>query len=420
MSGPRPRAFAARVLDWFDRHGRHDLPWQHPRAPYRVWLAEVMLQQTQVATAIPYFERFVARFPDLRTLAAAPLDDVLALWSGLGYYSRARNLHRAALLCIERHGGELPKDFEALLALPGIGRSTAGAIAAQAFGLRHAILDGNVKRVLARHRGVTDDLSQAPVLARLWDIAESLLPERRLADHTQAMMDLGATVCLPRAPRCADCPIARDCIAHRDGLVDAIPATRRRAGRPTRTAYWLLLIDDLGRVQLERRPPSGIWGGLWAPPAFDDRALLGRAAADAGARALDDLPPFGHAFTHFRLEVRPVRARVERPGRIGDHHTGWFAIDEALALGLPAPVRTLLRALAEPANPECDPADGRTPPGGSERTGDPTCHEPSTAAASAARQKRSTSRRGPGRSGSASSPRSASPPGTSGSRTRRC
>lgn len=348
MSQAQPRAFAARVLDWFDRHGRHDLPWQHPRSPYRVWLAEVMLQQTQVATVIPYFERFVSALPQLPALATAELDQVLALWSGLGYYSRARNLHRAAKICVDRHGGELPRDFEALLALPGIGRSTAGAIAAQAFEGRHAILDGNVKRVLARHRGVTADLSRGPVLAGLWDAAESLLPRLRLADYTQAMMDLGAAVCLPRAPLCGVCPIARDCVARRDGLVDAIPLKRRRAGAPTRSAFWLVLEDSTGRVHLERRPPSGVWGGLWALPTFDDRMTLATAAATAGAGELHDGPRFIHVFTHFRLDVQPVRSRVDSPTAVSDADSGWFAIEEAMTLGLPAPVRTLLAALTGP------------------------------------------------------------------------
>jgi A/G-specific adenine glycosylase len=348
VSATRPRAFAARVLDWFDVHGRHDLPWQHPRTPYRVWLAEVMLQQTQVATVIPYFERFVAALPDLPALAAADIDRVLALWSGLGYYSRARNLHRAARICAELHAGDLPDDFDALLALPGIGRSTAGAIAAQAFGRRHAILDGNVKRVLARHRGVTDDLSRGPVLAGLWDVAESLLPAHRLADYTQAMMDLGATVCLPRAPRCAHCPVARDCGARRDDLIEAIPVKRRRTGSPTRTVHWLLLADAAGRVQLERRPPSGIWGGLWAPPAFDDRAALETAAAAAGADLLSDEAAFTHVFTHFRLVVHPVRARVEMPSAAADVARRWLTPEEALGLGLPTPVRTLLGSTVAP------------------------------------------------------------------------
>lgn len=350
MSAARPRAFAARVLDWFDRHGRHDLPWQHPRTPYRVWIAEVMLQQTQVATVVPYFERFVEALPDLPALAAADLDRVLALWSGLGYYGRARNLHRAARLCVERHGGELPADFDSLLALPGIGRSTAGAIAAQAHGARHAILDGNVKRVLARHRGVTGDLARGPVLEDLWATAESLLPHERLADYTQAMIDLGATVCLPRAPHCEDCPVARDCVARREGLVDRIPAKRRRAGSRIREAFWLMLEDDAGRVLLKRRPPTGIWGGLWALPAFDDRAALMTAAASAGAEALREEPPFTHVFTHFRLKVRPHHARAAAPSRIADAEAGWFTIAEALALGLPTPVRTLLEtAGATPA-----------------------------------------------------------------------
>ncbi len=224
--------FAARLLAWFDQHGRHDLPWQHPRTPYRVWVAEVMLQQTQVQTVIPYYQRFLALFPGLPVLAAAPLDDVLAAWSGLGYYSRARNLHRAAMQCVAAHGGELPDQFDALAALPGIGRSTAGAILAQAHGQRLPILDGNVRRVLARHRAVTGDPGSSKVQSELWALSQSALPHSRLADYTQALMDLGATVCTRHRAACDRCPLAADCAARLQGRVAEFPQPRSARARP--------------------------------------------------------------------------------------------------------------------------------------------------------------------------------------------
>jgi len=247
MSAP---AFAARLLDWHAVHGRHDLPWQQPRTPYRVWLSEIMLQQTQVTTVIGYFGRFVDALPTLPDLARADLDTVLALWAGLGYYSRARNLHRAAQLCVERHGGELPADLESLSALPGIGRSTAGAILAQAHGQRHPILDGNVRRVLARHARIEDDVTSAPVQKRLWTLAESLLPATQLADYTQAVMDLGATLCTPRNPRCEACPVRDDCGALAAGVVSDLPRKRAARAVPRRETCLVLLHDGDGRVLL--------------------------------------------------------------------------------------------------------------------------------------------------------------------------
>ncbi|MDQ2694431.1 MAG: A/G-specific adenine glycosylase, partial [Pseudomonadota bacterium] len=265
--------FSRRVLDWHDRHGRKNLPWQQAPTPYRVWVAEIMLQQTQVATVIPYYRRFLARFPDIAALADAPLDDVLHLWSGLGYYARARNLHRAAVILRDRHGGELPLDFAALRALPGIGRSTAGAILAQAAGRRHAILDGNVRRVLARYHAVAGWPGQAAVNDALWEYAEGHTPHDRLAAYTQAMMDLGALVCTRRRPACAACPLAGGCQAHAQGRETDYPETRPRRQLPVRATRMLLLCAATGEVLLERRPPSGVWGGLWSfpecPPAAD-------------------------------------------------------------------------------------------------------------------------------------------------------
>jgi A/G-specific adenine glycosylase len=340
------RPFAVRLLRWFDRHGRHDLPWQHPRTPYRVWVSEVMLQQTQVATVIPYFDRFLRTFPGLAELSAASLDDVLAHWSGLGYYSRARNLHRAAALCVERHGGGLPRDFDALVALPGIGRSTAGAILAQAWGGRRAIVDGNVKRVLARHAGMRGDIASAAVAARLWEYAESLLPTARLADYTQAIMDLGAGVCARREPDCAQCPVSSDCVALRDGLTLQLPERAAKRATPRRATTLLLLRDASDRILFERRPPAGVWGGLWslpetadgADPASDVRRRFGVAAREAGR-----LPAFEHAFTHFRLTVTPWTARVSAPARVADSPAlRWLARPDLASMGLPQPVRQLV------------------------------------------------------------------------------
>src|SRR5690606_8097985 len=246
--------FARRLLAWFDRCGRHDLPWQRDRRPYAVWVSEIMLQQTQVATVIPYFERFVARFPDVEVLAEASLDDVLALWSGLGYYARARNLHRAAQLVVERYGGDLPDSLDELMALPGIGRSTAGAILAQAHGVRAPILDGNVKRVLARHAGIEGWPGEREVEQTLWAIADERTPSERVADYTQAIMDLGAMLCTRRRPACTVCPVVEDCRACRLGIQERLPSPRPKRERPRRRRMMLVVRDSQGRVLLERRP----------------------------------------------------------------------------------------------------------------------------------------------------------------------
>lgn len=345
----RGTSFAARLLAWHDVHGRHDLPWQHPRTPYRVWVSEVMLQQTQVATVVGYFERFMAAFPTLPALAAAELDAVLALWSGLGYYSRARNLHRAARTCVEHHGGELPADPAALAALPGIGRSTAAAIAAQAHGTRVAILDGNVRRVLARHAGIDGEVERRETQALLWAEAEARLPSTRLPDYTQAIMDFGATFCRPRQPECLRCPVADDCIALATRRVAELPRRRPARSTPLRRTLMLVARDTDGRLLLERRPPSGIWGGLWSLPEAADAAaarevLAPHAHADWEGAAR--LSPFTHAFTHFRLEVTPLALDARpRDDVVADARLRWIAPRKALALGLPQPVRRLIAAL---------------------------------------------------------------------------
>ncbi|MFW6340559.1 MAG: A/G-specific adenine glycosylase [Wenzhouxiangella sp.] len=330
--------FSYRLLQWWEKHGRHDLPWQRERSLYRVWVSEIMLQQTQVGTVVGYFERFMQRFPSLPELAQASLDDVLALWSGLGYYARARNLHRAAGICMEKHDGTLPASAEELRALPGIGESTANAIIAQALDERAPILDGNVKRVLARHAGIDGWPGKTAVLKHLWDEAEARTPPDRAADYTQAIMDLGATVCTSRRPACMLCPVQEDCRARIDGRTADLPTNKPRRERPQRSATWLIVQDDRDRILLQRRPPSGIWGGLWCLPEGDDS----RASADAAVP-----PPIDHEFTHFSLHMRFVRATPEAiAGRIAEDQTRWFRPAEALAAGLPRPIRQVVEWLA--------------------------------------------------------------------------
>jgi A/G-specific adenine glycosylase len=343
--------FARRLLHWYDRHGRHGLPWQdtptNRRTPYRVWVSEVMLQQTQVATVIPYFERFVRALPDVAALAAAPEDQVMALWSGLGYYRRARHLQAAARLCVEHHGGELPRDFETLAALPGLGRSTAAAILAQAHAQRHAILDGNVKRVLSRFHGVGGWPGERSVENALWSLAEAHTPSTRVADYTQAIMDLGATVCTRTTPRCTDCPQAPECVAHRDGLTDTIPAPRPARALPERHIVFVVLRDRHDRVLLQRRPPQGVWPRLWSLPEAEDTDTAGTLAArlarldHASAVAL---PRVRHTFTHFRLQASPLEWRgVHADARLADDpDSRWCSPGEIATLGIPAPIRKLL------------------------------------------------------------------------------
>ena len=339
--------FAQRLLAWFDRAGRHDLPWQHPRTPYRVWLAEIMLQQTQVKTATPYFERFVAVFPTLPDLAAASLDEVLAQWSGLGYYARARNLHASARLCVERHGGDLPRDYDALLALPGIGRSTAGAILAQAWGDPFAILDGNVKRALARYHGIAGWPNLPAVEKQLWALAQAHLPAARLADYTQAQMDFGATLCTRQNPACMLCVLQDDCAALRDGRVEELPTSRPGKPLPERSALVLLAENSRGEILLQRRPPTGIWASLWSLPEADnhDQARLWFAAHLHGeydhAEPLAEIP---HTFTHYRLHLQPLRWRAlaARDAVRDNDGLRWVARADLALLGLPAPIRKLL------------------------------------------------------------------------------
>ena len=338
---------ATRLIAWHKRHGRHDLPWQRNRDAYAIWLSEIMLQQTQVSTVIPYYERFLKRFPTVQALAAAPLDAVLALWSGLGYYSRARNLHKAAGVLVERHGGKMPNDPELVQALPGIGRSTAAAICVFAYGGRHAILDGNVKRVLARYCGVRGYPGETRVQDKLWRKAEALLPirgksERRMVAYTQGLMDLGASLCARRNPQCAHCPLRADCVAHLHGLTDSLPTAKKRATLPQRTTV-MLLMRNAGEILLEKRKAEGIWGGLWSLPEVR-HARAARAAAKrygVSVLACTALPLLTHGFTHFKLDIEPLlmdvkKSRVRTPGVM------WIAVADALTAAIPAPIRKII------------------------------------------------------------------------------
>jgi len=341
-------SLAARVIAWQRQHGRHALPWHGNRDPYRVWLSEIMLQQTQVATVLDYYPRFLARFGDVRSLAAAPLDDVLALWSGLGYYSRARNLHRCAQVVAAEHGGAFPRSAQALAELPGIGRSTAAAIAAFCFGERAAILDGNVKRVLTRALGFGEDLAVAAHERALWQQAQALLPARGIEAYTQGLMDLGATLCTARRPQCQACPLQALCVAHRDGAAERFPVKTRRVNR-TQRGNALLWLGHGDRLWLVQRPLRGVWAGLWTPPLYDALDELCALAADWPGRG-EALAPIDHALTHFDWHLQPWRHRL--PQRLSTVRRAaveaalpdgrWFTIEQALQLGLPAPVRRLL------------------------------------------------------------------------------
>jgi A/G-specific adenine glycosylase len=344
------QGFADRLLAWFDRHGRKTLPWQKDPTPYRVWVSEVMLQQTQVQTVIPYYARFMSRFPNVAALAEAPIDEVLHLWTGLGYYARARNLKACAQLLIERYGGEFPKDLESVTALPGIGRSTAGAILALSRGERHPILDGNAKRVLARVFGIAGDPGTRTVLEALWETAERCTPHERVGAYTQAIMDLGATLCTRTRPACTVCPMNRQCVAAREGRQAELPGAKRKRARPAREA--VLLIAETGEaatraVLIERRPSPGLWGGLWSPPQFESES----AALDWCRRELGDpgspqaLAPIEHGFTHFDLRLNPLRVRCSHAGvRDGDDRL-WYALGAPPKVGLPQPIHRLFERM---------------------------------------------------------------------------
>ena len=340
-----PAGFAGRIVRWQPTHGRNGLPWQNTRDPYRVWLSEIMLQQTQVAAVLDYYTRFLGRFADVKALAAAELDEVFALWSGLGYYSRARNLHRCAQEVVSLHGGEFPRGAAVLETLPGIGRSTAAAVASLCFGERAAILDGNVRRVLTRVLAFDGDVSTAASQRSLWLHAEALLPRRAVREsmprYTQGLMDLGATVCLPRNPTCLLCPVNDLCRARRDGKPEDYPVKTRKLTRSAQ-ALWLLQARARdGSVWLEKRPATGIWAGLYCLPVFESRDALHDAVPLRARSRLQEDAPFVHVLTHKDLHLHPVAAQVERRAMNGSQG-GWFTAKDLLRLGLPAPVRRLL------------------------------------------------------------------------------
>lgn len=341
--------FAQQVLDWYQRFGRKTLPWQQEKTPYKVWLSEVMLQQTQVATVIPYFERFMARFPTVADLAAAPLDEVLHLWTGLGYYARARNLHKAAKQIADRHQGEFPRNFDDVAALPGVGRSTAGAVLSLSFGQHFPILDGNVKRVLARCYAVAGWPGKKDVEKRLWEISETVTPAEGVSQFNQAMMDLGALVCIRSKPKCDICPLNSGCIAYANNSQASYPGKKPKQILPERSG-WFLLLQDGDDVWLEQRPPVGLWGGLFCFPQFTtEDALHDWLQARGIAAKPQQLTAFRHTFSHFHLDIVPmwlswpsVGAAMDEPGGL------WYNLAQPPSVGLAAPVERLLHELRHP------------------------------------------------------------------------
>lgn len=345
--------FAARVLAWFDQHGRKDLPWQQDITAYRVWVSEIMLQQTQVQTVIPYFEKFMQRFPNVLALADAKQDEILSHWSGLGYYARARNLHKTAKAIRDEHDGRFPDTFDEVVALPGIGRSTAGAILSLALGQRHAILDGNVKRVLARHAAVDGWPGSSKVAGALWELAESRTPQRRVAEYTQAMMDLGATLCTRSKAACTDCPVNEDCVAFALNRVADFPGRKPRSKKPLRTTTMVLASID-GQVFLERRPEAGIWGGLWSLPELGEQSLDDWCDAELGAKATETQPwaVLRHSFSHYDLDIQPIVVRMaSHASTVADADAKtWHRLSDAPPGGLAAPVRKLIDQLKKSEN----------------------------------------------------------------------
>ena len=342
------RGFAKKIIVWQKCYGRRDLPWQNSCDPYRIWLSEVMLQQTQVVAVIPYYQRFLARFPDVMSLAAATLDEVMPFWAGLGYYARARNLHRGAQQIMTLHAGVFPKDFDAIHALSGIGRSTAAAISAFAFGQRRAILDGNVKRVFARHFGVEGDVKTKPVEERLWLIAENNLPRADIESYTQGLMDLGATVCKRTKPACRLCPVQKSCVAFAQGRVKELPERAVKREIPHRQTRMLVIIYS-GEVLLEKRPPTGIWGGLWSLPELPLDADIAKSLQSRyrlTSRTMREMPRIDHGFTHFSLTIFPTEINPAKfalsamePGLM------WVNVDDAMDAAIPAPVKRILESV---------------------------------------------------------------------------
>lgn len=347
-----PKQFQKLIFSWFDKHGRKHLPWQQNKTPYRVWVSEIMLQQTQVTTVIPYFERFMQKFPDIQSLANASEDEVLHLWTGLGYYTRARNLHRTAKIITQEFKQTFPDEIIELEKLPGIGRSTAGAILSIAFQQPATILDGNVKRVLTRFLGITEWPGEKQVLELLWQTAEYFTPKQRTADYSQAMMDLGATLCTRGKPDCETCPLSLHCIAHKKGLEKTIPRSKPKKTLPIKQAT-LLLFQKKHHVLLEKRPPTGIWGGLWVPPQLNDHATTQaikqhcKKTLGFTIESIRSLEIFRHTFSHFHLEILPVLITAKSTSiKVMDSQQQiWYNLHDSQPVGLPAPVKKILRSL---------------------------------------------------------------------------
>ncbi len=343
-------SFAAKLIAWQKRHGRHDLPWQGSRNPYAIWVSEIMLQQTQVATVIPYYKRFMQRFPDIPTLASAAEEEVLTCWAGLGYYARGRNLHKAAQIIRNLHSGRFPSSFDEVAALPGIGPSTAAAICSFAFGQRHAILDGNVKRVLARAFGVSGYPGEKKVETALWQLSRSLLPEQNLETYTQALMDLGATICTRSKPRCAGCPVRAGCAALQQNRISELPGPRPRKTLPEKHSQFLVIRHGPDLL-LEKRPPTGIWGGLWSLPEADPDSDPAQACLQVSGQLpgrIRALPALTHSFTHFKLHIQPLEVTLSRKPVRATESGGqiWMPLADALHAALPKAVEKILRKLA--------------------------------------------------------------------------
>ena len=348
-----PEQFSAAVLAWYDRHGRKDLPWQQAITPYRVWVSEIMLQQTQVSTVLGYFDRFMDALPTVQALASADEDEVLHLWTGLGYYSRARNLHKTAKLIVAEHGGQFPQCVDQLAALPGIGRSTAGAIASLSMGLRAPILDGNVKRVLARYVAQDGYPGEPKVARQLWDVAERLTPRTRVNHYTQAMMDLGATLCTRSKPSCLLCPLKAGCRAHLLGRETQYPVPKPRKTLPHKRTLMPLLANPEGAILLYRRPPTGLWGGLWSLPELDNLTDLDPLAARHSLQLQQRraLPGLTHTFSHFQLAIEPWLITVKgETNAVAEPDWLWYNLAAPPRLGLAAPVKTLLKRAAAELN----------------------------------------------------------------------
>lgn len=346
-----PEQFSRAVLEWFDQHGRHDLPWQENKTAYHTWISEIMLQQTQVATVIPYYQRFMARFPTVESLATAEQDEVLHLWTGLGYYARARNLHKTAQIVASEYHGEFPRSVDGLEALPGIGRSTAGAILSISTGKRAAILDGNVKRVLARFYALEGWPGTTANQKLLWSYAEANTPHDRVGEYTQAMMDLGATLCTRSKPSCLLCPLQKHCKALALGKTDQLPASKPKKTIPVKQTYMLLLQqDDPQEILLYQRPPTGLWGGLWSFPEVTDlRDTANETGFELIEESIQPLEPMRHTFSHFHLDITPVLARVNNPTDSVMEGTAllWYNLQQPENIGLAAPVKKLLQSLTK-------------------------------------------------------------------------